>query len=359
MLATHTIDPEDLYTITAGGFSATADAFARDEETDGLWFVSMVGAQTALKAIWASLLKQPPDVAHIIRGADGMALSRGLQAVRRSPRDDRNVDDQDRPSAGLRRLARPGLHQDRRVRIRERQLPAAGADGGGGTRPSITASWTSAARCPCTAPGPTGSGGGAWTTGRSSPCNRSASPPTGAPPRPASSGRTSPAPWRQAGSPCPGRKERPAMDRMLKRATRRNKRRGSSATPERLAALLPRRGRPVGTASTMGRKHLTSRSGQPHFYRPATEAERRDPSVDALPPHPRIEYGAGSAQGRLRAGAADGRRQPRRAHHRLLHRLRGEHERDSPSPLLPAQRGRRRGGRGCSHRTQENIAIAA
>ena len=39
----------------------------------------MVGSQTALKAIWASLLKQPPDVAHIIRGADGMALSGGYQ----------------------------------------------------------------------------------------------------------------------------------------------------------------------------------------------------------------------------------------------------------------------------------------
>ena len=69
----------ELYTITAGGFSATADAFARDPETDGLWFISMVGAQTALKAIWASLLKQPPDPAHIIRGADGMALSGGYQ----------------------------------------------------------------------------------------------------------------------------------------------------------------------------------------------------------------------------------------------------------------------------------------
>ena len=42
MLQTHTIDPEDpassagqaLYTITAGGFSATADAFARDEQTE-------------------------------------------------------------------------------------------------------------------------------------------------------------------------------------------------------------------------------------------------------------------------------------------------------------------------------------
>ena len=28
MLATHTIDPDSLYTISAGGFSATADAFA-------------------------------------------------------------------------------------------------------------------------------------------------------------------------------------------------------------------------------------------------------------------------------------------------------------------------------------------
>ena len=70
---------QELHTISAGGFSATADAFARDENTDGLWFLSMVGSQTALKAIWASLLKQPPDVAHLIRGADGMALSGGYQ----------------------------------------------------------------------------------------------------------------------------------------------------------------------------------------------------------------------------------------------------------------------------------------
>ena len=75
-------DPElgtgqDLYTITAGGFSATADAFARDPDSEGLWFLSMVGSQTALKAIWASLLKQPPEPAHLIQGADGMALSGG------------------------------------------------------------------------------------------------------------------------------------------------------------------------------------------------------------------------------------------------------------------------------------------
>ena len=69
------VSPEDLYTVSAGGYSATADAFARDEEKDGLWFLSMVGSQTALKAIWASLLKQPPESAHLIRGADGGELT--------------------------------------------------------------------------------------------------------------------------------------------------------------------------------------------------------------------------------------------------------------------------------------------
>ena len=147
MLQTHTIDPEDpassagqaLYTITAGGFSATADAFARDEQTEGLWFVSMVGSQTALKAIWASLLKQPPDVAHIIRGADGMALHGGYQRCHHSVRDDRHLDDQDRPPAGDRRLARPGVHENGGVRIREGLLPPAGAVGGGcpGSPPPI------------------------------------------------------------------------------------------------------------------------------------------------------------------------------------------------------------------------------
>ena len=68
-------EPRGCITINAAGYSATADAYARDPQTDGLWFLSMVGPQTALKAIWASLLKQPPDTAHIIRGIEGMALS--------------------------------------------------------------------------------------------------------------------------------------------------------------------------------------------------------------------------------------------------------------------------------------------
>ena len=81
MVTPHTgldaIDPANLYTVSAAGFSATADAFARDAESGDLWFLSMVGSQTALKAIWASLLKQPPEVAHLIKGADGAELSGG------------------------------------------------------------------------------------------------------------------------------------------------------------------------------------------------------------------------------------------------------------------------------------------
>ena len=71
--------PEDLWTVSAAGFSATVDAFARDPESHGLWFLSMVGSQTALKAIWAALLKQPPEPAHLARGADGTALSGGYR----------------------------------------------------------------------------------------------------------------------------------------------------------------------------------------------------------------------------------------------------------------------------------------
>ena len=72
-------DAADLHTISAGGFSATVDAFARDDRDRTIWFLSMVGSQTALKAIWAALLKQPPEAAHLMQGADGTALSGGYQ----------------------------------------------------------------------------------------------------------------------------------------------------------------------------------------------------------------------------------------------------------------------------------------
>ena len=63
-------ESRQLYTITAGGFSATCDAFACDPEQNHLWFLSMVGAQTSLKAIWAALLNSPPSPAFLIKGAD-------------------------------------------------------------------------------------------------------------------------------------------------------------------------------------------------------------------------------------------------------------------------------------------------
>ena len=65
------------------------------------------------------------------------------------------------------------------------------------------------------------------------------------------------------------------MDRTLKRAKRNNKRRG-----QRNGGAW-RRFSPDGVTCRYckhdGSRHLLS-SGQPHFYRPATEAERRDPS---------------------------------------------------------------------------------
>ena len=66
------------------------------------------------------------------------------------------------------------------------------------------------------------------------------------------------------------------MDRTLKRAKRNSKRRGqrNHGAWERFC--------PDGVHCRYckhdGSEHLVS-SGQPHFYRPATEAERRDPSV--------------------------------------------------------------------------------
>ena len=66
------------------------------------------------------------------------------------------------------------------------------------------------------------------------------------------------------------------MDRMLKRAKRHNKRRGQ----RNYAAwrLFSPDGKTCRYCPHDNTEHLM-RSGQPHFYRPATEAERRDPSV--------------------------------------------------------------------------------
>ncbi len=69
----------ELYTMSAGGFSAAADAFVRDEQQDELWFVSILGAQTALKAIAGSLLKNHPDPAYLIAAEENEERVRGQQ----------------------------------------------------------------------------------------------------------------------------------------------------------------------------------------------------------------------------------------------------------------------------------------
>ncbi len=73
-------DGAELWTVSAGGFSATVDAFALEppDQPDGLnnlWFLSMLGPQTSLKAVWASLLNMPPKPAHLTPGAEGLALN--------------------------------------------------------------------------------------------------------------------------------------------------------------------------------------------------------------------------------------------------------------------------------------------
>lgn len=45
----------ELFTIRAGGFSATVDGCARGERE--IWFLSMLGHQQAVRAIWARLIK--------------------------------------------------------------------------------------------------------------------------------------------------------------------------------------------------------------------------------------------------------------------------------------------------------------
>ena len=66
--------PPRLYTVSAGGFSAIADAFAFHADHRTLWFLSIIGPQTSVKAIAGTLLKSPPGQAHFIQGTDNTEL---------------------------------------------------------------------------------------------------------------------------------------------------------------------------------------------------------------------------------------------------------------------------------------------
>ena len=127
------------------------------------------------------------------------------------------------------------------------------------------------------------------------------------------------------------------MDRTLKRAKRNNKRRGqrNHGAWERFSPD----GKTCRYCAHDGSKHLCQ-SGQPHFYRPATEAERRDPHMQ-LYRHTLPDGGSMLV-----------RRMTVAAHAELITAfcvaLRREH-RDPPGAVLPAQHRHRRGGR---HRGQ-------
>ena len=129
------------------------------------------------------------------------------------------------------------------------------------------------------------------------------------------------------------------MDRTLKRAKRKNKRRGQRNV-RGLAALLPGRDDlPLLQARRL--RSTSASSGQPHFYRPATEAEKRDPSVMLYRHTPVSSTGqALPTRAAPPCWCANAWSSPTSAEldHRLLHRLRGEH-RDSTRVLhlLPAR----------------------
>ena len=66
----------ELLTIRAGGFTAAVDGCARDEKE--LWFLSMLGHQQAVRAIWARLVKG--EAAFLSRddlGGEPLPLARG------------------------------------------------------------------------------------------------------------------------------------------------------------------------------------------------------------------------------------------------------------------------------------------
>ena len=264
------IDPEDLYTVSAAGFSATADAFARDPDDRELWFLSMVGSQTALKAIWASLLKQPPEPAHLIRGVDGgeltgdylrcsvphrtigtwtakiarLPVTGGWHALVFTRMAEFAFDREDFLLLARSEEESPALHH----RFLDRRSPL-----------PFHRSW---------APG---CGGGACATGRSGHCSPREYRPEYAPPMSRSSGPTCPTPLHWALSPW---RRRAAMDRTLSPARCPNRRRR-----EKLGRAWTRFSQDGNRCRYCPHNHTVHlcTASQPHFYMKATREEARDP----------------------------------------------------------------------------------
>ncbi len=68
--------------LQAGGFSATADAYAWEPDPDPsarrmhLWFVSLLGSHEAVKALWARLVKGDRDHGPGARGHGPLLCAR-------------------------------------------------------------------------------------------------------------------------------------------------------------------------------------------------------------------------------------------------------------------------------------------
>ena len=67
------ITEKNLWSVTANNFTVHADSFAYrvDEYQSHLYMLSMQGPQEAVKAIFAALVKQPPESVHLLEGLDG------------------------------------------------------------------------------------------------------------------------------------------------------------------------------------------------------------------------------------------------------------------------------------------------
>ena len=65
-------ESSEVYMIHSNNFSAAVDAFVINKKDDLIYFVSMAGPQTSLRAIAASMLKQPPENAWVFQGKDNI-----------------------------------------------------------------------------------------------------------------------------------------------------------------------------------------------------------------------------------------------------------------------------------------------
>ena len=106
----------------------------------------------------------PPDTGRRRRGAH-----RRLPPLLHTPPDHRDLDHEDSPAPHHGRLARPGLHPDWRSSPSSGRTSCYWPAPGMRPRSSTTGSSTGAVPCPCTTPGPPGSGAGGCATVRSFP----------------------------------------------------------------------------------------------------------------------------------------------------------------------------------------------